>query len=192
MIRVLRTALEEADRSGDSGMARTYLLVDLGAVARRILGRRGATSEGMEGTEPLAELAPEPETTDGGRGQGRSTLSRLFVLGAIVGIGYMMSRRSGSMDEVVDKATEQARSVADQTAMRSGEMAGHTETASQEAAEQIEEVGEKAAEKVEEGGEKAADQMEEAGETVEEVERTAEEKTEEMTESGEEGEETGE
>lgn len=189
MIRVLRTALEDADRSGDSGMARTYLLVDLGAVVGKILGRRGAS---VGGSEPLAELAPDPETTGGGRGQGRSTLSKLFLLGAVVGIGYMMRRRSGSMNEVVDKATERAREVADETAMRSGEIAGRTETASKEVADQIEEAGEMAAERVEEGGETAADQMEGAGETVENVEQKAEEKTEEMTDTGEEGEETEE
>lgn len=189
MVRVLQTALEDGDRSGDSGMARTYLLVDLGAVVGKILGRRGASAGG---SEPLAELAPEPETTEGGRGQGRSTLSRLFLLGAVVGLGYMLQRRSGSMDEVVDKATERAREVADETAMRSGEMAGRTETASKEAAHQIEEAGEMAAERVEEGGEAAADQMEGAGETVENVEEKAEEATDEMTDAGEEGEETEE
>jgi hypothetical protein len=189
MVRVLRTALEEADRSGDNGMARTYLLVDLGAVASRVLGRRGPSSEGAEA---LAELASEPESDGGGRGQGRSTLSRLFLLGAVVGIGYMLSRRSGSMDEVVDKATERARSVADETAMRSGEIAGRTETATQEAAEKVEEAGEKAAESVEEGGEAAADQIEQAGETVENVEQQAEESAEEMTDTGEGGEETEE
>ena len=198
MMRVLRTAVEDANRSGDRSMARTYLLVDLGAVAGKMLGRRSAS---VDGSEPIAELAPEPEPTKGGRGQGRSTLSRLFLLGAVVGIGYMMRKRSGSMNEVVDKATERAREVADQTAMRSGEMAGRTETASKQAAEQIQETGEsaaeriqegseKAAERVEEGGEQAADQMEGAGETVENVEQTAEEKTEEMTgEGGEESEE---
>ena len=215
VVRAIRTALEDAEMGRSSGsdgrkLARTFLLIDLGAAMGYLLGDRGSTSNG---TESIAEMVPESTSGAGTEIQiqdqqseqsgGRGTLSKLFLLGAVVGIGYVLRTRMGSMDRVVDKATERARTVSDEAAMRSGEAAGRAETVSQEAAETIEETGERAAERiqegsemaadrVEEGGQQAADQMESAGETVEEAEGQMEEKAEEMTKSGEGGEESDE
>jgi hypothetical protein len=205
IIRAFRMALEntESGRSSGSsgrGLARTFLLIDLGAAIGYLLGDRGSTSNG---TDSIAEMVSEPASGAGTEIQiedqqsgGRSTLSKLFLLGAVVGIGYVLRTRMGSMDRVVDRATERARTVSDEAAMRSGEAAGRTETTAQEAAETIEETGDRAAERiqegsemaadrVEEGGQQAADQMESAGESVEEVEGQMEAKADEMTEGGE-------
>lgn len=205
LVRAFRMALEDAEmgRSGSSGqgLARTFLLIDLGAAMGYLLGNRGNS----DGAGAVAEMVSEPasdveaELDTGQQSGGRSTLSTLFLLGAVVGIGYVLRTRMGSMDEVVDQATERARTVSDEAAMRMGETAGRTETAAQQAAdtiaetgemagEQIQEGSETAADRVEEGGEQAADQMQGAGETVEEVEGQMEEKADEMKEGSEEGE----
>lgn len=221
MMRAIKMALEEAEDGRSSGsagreMARTFLVVDLGAVVGYLFGDRKSMSgavetlaevapeQDVEGTseqdvevasERATEMAPEPGTDDGGGGRG--VLSKLFLLGVVVGLGYAARTRMGSGDKLVDKATDRARSVADEAAMRSGEAAGRTETVTGEAAERIEESGEMAAERiqegsemaaerVQEGGEQAADQMEEAGETVENVEEKAEESVGESTSEGDE------
>ena len=217
-MRAFRMALEDAETSGSSGsgsgkLARTFLLIDLGAAIGYLLGDRGSRSDG---TEAIAEMVPESTIESGTEIQiedqqsgGRSTLSKLFLLGAVVGLGYVLRTRMDSMDQIVDQATERARTVTDDAAMRSGEAAGRTETMAQEAADTIEETGEMAAERiqegsemaaerVEEGGEQAADQMQGAGETVEEAEQQREERAagmpedSEAGESGEEDEETEE
>jgi len=200
IVRAIRMALEDAEMGRSSGsdggkLARTFLLVDLGAAMGYLLGDRGSRSNG---TESIAEMVPEPasqsrtEIRTKQESGGRSTLSRLFLLGAVVGIGYVLRTRMGSMDRVVDEATERARTVADETAMRSGEIAGRTETVSREAADRIEGTSETAAERVEETGEMAADEIEKAGETVEEAEQQMEEQAEGMKEGGEETDEESE
>ncbi|WP_137284930.1 hypothetical protein [Halorussus salinisoli] len=199
-VRILRAAMEDGDgeRSGPSRenrLVRTFLLVDLGAAMRYLRGRRG----GSEAAEALTELAPEVELeaeSDEG-GQGRGVLQRLFLLGVVVGLGYVLSRRSESMGQVVSQATDRARSVADQAEMRSGEMAGQTEAAAGEAADRIEETGgavtDEAADRVREGGEMAADHVQESGEmAADEIEEAAD-ATEEAEEKAEDtGSESGE
>jgi hypothetical protein len=200
VVRAFRMALEDAEMGGasgskGSGLARTFLLIDLGAAVGYLLGNRGSKS-GNAGA--IAEMVSEPASqsrTEIGTEQqsgGRSTLSKLFLLGAVVGIGYVLRTRMGSMDRAIDEATERARTVADETAMRSGEIAGRTETVSRETADRLEGTSETAAERVEEAGEMAADEIEKAGETVEEAEQQMEEQAEEMTEGGKETDEESE
>jgi hypothetical protein len=194
LVRALRVAMEDGESrssgSGTRGLARTFLLIDLGALVGYLFGNRGSNGGGAEA---LAQMVPEQavETTasmeteqDSG---GRGILSKLFLLGAVVGLGYVLRTRMGSMDRVVEEATDRAQTVTDEGVMRMGETAGRTEVAADEAADTIEEAGEMAAERVEETGEMAADQMESAGETVEAAEQQAEEKAEEMTEGRDEG-----
>jgi len=214
-VRAVKTAMERAESDGQGGsQGRAFLVVDLGATIGSLLGNRSGPSATVE---QVAERARDVATDEGlavtgearerstrGRdGGGRSTLRTLFLLGAVVGIGYAVRRRMGSMDEITEQATERAREMADETAMRTGEAAGRTESATGEAAERIEETGEMAAEQVEsgseqvadrvrEGGEGAADQMESAGETVEEAEREAEERAEEMSDDENENEDENE
>ena len=211
MMRMFEVAAGESE-SGDGRMVRPFLLVDLAAALDYLRGTRGGTgrllADGVERTLLSQSSEAESRRARGGRsrgesrrgspdgernrrgessGSGTSVLPRLFLVGAVVGLAYVLRKRSGSVDEVASKATDRARSVADRTARRSGEAAGRAETMTDEAADTIRERGETAAEavqegsetaaeQVEEGGERAADQIEGAGETVEEVEEKAEEK----------------
>ncbi|MFC4550883.1 MULTISPECIES: hypothetical protein [Halorussus] len=194
LMRAFEVVLEEAEsgrsRSQDGRIVRPFLLVDLGAALGYLRGKRGGTTETVANSVEET-LETRMESSDRGRsgrsgGGGRSILSRLFLVGAVVGLAYVLRKRSGSVDELASKATDRARSVADETARRSGEAAGRAETVTDEAADTIRERGEmaaetvqegseKAADRVEEGGERAADQIEGAGETVENAEEKAEE-----------------
>jgi hypothetical protein len=179
-----------ATAARDTDIARTFLLVDLGAAMNYLRGRRGSS----EATEALTEMVSEPELTETGGesnsgGQGRGTLSKLFLVGMVVGLGYMLRKRSGSVGQTVSQATDRAREVADETELRSGEMAGRTETVTEKAADRIEETGEtvadEAADRVRESGEMAADSVQESGEMAADEIEGAAEKTEEAEEKAE-------
>ena len=180
-------------------IARAFLVIDVGAAANRLLRGRGAPSDAVE---TLVEPAADIDADEGGRGRG--TLSRLFLLGVIVGLSYVLRSRSGSVGEVVGTATERAQSVADETARRSGEIAQRTTAVTGQVADRIEQTGETAADRIEETGEMAADRIEETGETagdtiqesgematdqIEEATETVEEMEEEAIGEGEEGQE---
>ena len=199
LMEVLRVALEESETSASSAsrgqkIARAFLVIDVGAAVNRLRRGRGAPSEAAE---TLAEPATDIEAEEGGKG--RSTLSRLFLLGVVVGLGYVLRSRSGSGSEsvgkVVDTATERAQTVADETARRSGEIAQRTTAVTGQVADRIEQTGETAADRIEDTGEMAADTIQEGGETatdqIEEATETVEEMEEEAMGEGE-GEATGE
>lgn len=211
LMQVLKVAIEESGMGASSAsrgdkIARAFLVIDVGAAAKRLLRGRGGPTEAVETlVEPALDIEGEAEKGS----QGRSTLSRLFLLGVVVGLGYVLRSRSGSgsVGEVVDTATERAQTVADETARRSGELAQRTtavtgqvaeriEQTGETAAERVEETGEMAADRIEEGGEKAADTIQESGETatgqIEEATETVEEMEEEAMGEGEESEETEE
>lgn len=207
LMQVLKVAIEESGMDASSAsrgrkIARAFLVVDVGAAVNRLLRGRGGPSEAAE---TLVEPALEIETGEGR--QGRGTLSKLFLAGVVVGLGYVLRSRSGSVGKVVDTATQRAQTVADETARRSGEIAqrttavtgqvaGRIEESGEMAAERIEQTGEMAAERIEGGGEMAADRIQESGEMatdqIEEATETVEEMEEEATSEGEEGEETEE
>jgi hypothetical protein len=198
VVRAFRTMADDEERTAagrDTGIARTFLLVDLGAAMNYLRGRRGSS----EAAEALTEMVSEPGSTsglelqsesDGRGGGGRGTLSKLFLVGMVVGLGYVLRQRSGSVGQTVSQATERARSVADRTERRSGEMAGRTEAATEKAADRIEETGEtvadQAADRVRESGEMAADRVQESGEMAADEIEGAAEKTEEAEEQAEE------
>lgn len=221
LVRAIEVVLEEAESGQSSGsrdrsILRPLLVVDLREAIRHLRGGREGATEAIEQT---AEEALSTEMTgdrrgsggsgrsDGSQGSGRGTLSKLFLVGVVVGLGYVMRKRSGSVGEAVTEATERVRGVADETERRSGEMAGRTEAAAGEAADRIEQTGETvadeaadrvresgqmAADSVQETGEMAADEMEGAAEKTEEAENKAEEKADEMDGSGDEDEESEE
>ncbi|UPW01117.1 hypothetical protein M0R88_03205 [Halorussus gelatinilyticus] len=181
IVRAVKMAIQDGDgMSADSRegeIVRTFLLVDLGAAMNYLRGRRGSS----EATEALTELAPEADLESDGSSGGRGMLSRLFLLGVVVGLGYAMSKRSESVGETVGRATDRVREVADQTAIRSGEAAQRTEAVAGEAADRIEEGSEMAAERVQEGGEAAAEQVRERGEmAADSVQEGGEEVSEDM------------
>lgn len=194
LMQVLKVAIEESGMGTSSAsrgdkIARAFLVIDVGAAANRVLRGRGAPSEAAELVEPALNI----EAEEGG--QGRGTLSKLFLLGVVVGLGYVLRSRSesGSVGEVVDTATERAQTVADETARRSGELAQRTTAVTGQVADRIEQTGETAAERVEETGEMAADRIEESGEmaadTIQEGGEAATGQIEEATETVEEMEE---
>ena len=199
LMQVLKVAIEESGMSASGAssasrgdkIARAFLVIDVGAAAKRILRGRGAPTEAAELVEPALDIDVEAEKGS----QGRGTLSRLFLLGVVVGLGYVLRSRSesGSVGEVVDTATERAQAVADETARRSGEIAQRTTAVTGQVADRIEQTGETAAERVEETGEMAADRIEETGEmaadTIQEGGETATDQIEEATETVEELEE---
>lgn len=207
VLRTLKVAMEESE-SGETRngkIVRTFLLVDVGEAVRYLRGRNGRTSEVAEKTVEKAIDAGSDETTTSTspaqESQGRGMLSRLLLVGVVVGLGYLLKSRSGSVDEAVSKTTEQLHSVADKTAVRSGEVAQRTEAVVGQAAEGIQETGEMAADQVETGTEEAADRVRESGETaadqvqeggqtaadqIDEAAETAEETQEQQGEDGEE------
>ncbi|WP_162224595.1 hypothetical protein [Halorussus amylolyticus] len=208
----------ETNRSSGAsrrGMSGPFVVIDLGPVAERFFG-----DSNSEGLEERAESALDAVNTGmqatsssdrDGQSQGRGMLSRLFVVGLVVGLGYVLRRRGGSLGGVLRRATERMRSTADETADRTDEAADRTETVAGTAAQRIRETGEMAAQQVEQGsemvatrieeggetasdrveesGEMAADRMEEAADTAEETAEEAEQASAEMSDSGEETEE---
>lgn len=214
LVRVVEVALgdDESGRSTGSqgkGIVRPFLLVDLRAAVDYLRGNRGGPTEAIgRGAEEVLQTATSEGELERGRssrrgrtsgqtdGGGRGMLSKLFLVGLVVGLGYVMRKRSGSVGEAVSEATDRAREVADETEMRSGEMAQRTEsvadeaadrieeqgeTVADEAADQVREVGETAADSVQESGEMAADEIEEVADTAEEAEQQAEEKVDEVS-----------
>jgi len=147
------------DRAGSDGIAgRAFLVVDLGVVGRYLLGKRGPATEAVEPrTEPVLDVPVERRSDERG---GRGMLGMLFVLGAVVGVGYALRRRTGSGEDLGERADELADSV---------------EAGSESVAEQVRE-----------RGEEAADRVEEAGDTAEEFQTEAEERVDEMTDDGDE------
>ncbi|WP_135828959.1 hypothetical protein [Halorussus halobius] len=183
------TAMERAGSDGER--SRAFLVIDLGSAVGSLFGRGDGSSAVVEAAAERGRRAATDDRERTSQRGGRGTLATLFVLGAVAGLGYVLQRRMGSVDEVVDQATEQVQTVADRTEMRSGEAAEQTEevagaaadrieetggtvaeqveSGSEEVAERVREGGEEAADTVQEGGERAAEQMEEAGERAEET-----------------------
>lgn len=198
VIRAFRMAMgddeELAATTRDDRIVRTFLLVDLGAAVNYLRGRRGSSgaTQALSKLVSESELTSEPELeSESGAGDesGRGILSRLFLVGVIIGLGYVLRKRSGSVSQTVSEATDRAREFADETELRSGEMAGRTEVVTEEAADRIEETGEtvadEAADQVRETGEMAGDRVQESGEmAADEIEEVAE-KTEEAEEKAE-------
>ena len=157
LARALTLVRERAGSDGTGG--RAFLVVDLGVVGRRLLGRRGPATESVDSSvEQVLDPPVERRSEEGGGGRG--LFATLFVLGAVVGVGYVLQRRTGSNGDLGERADELADSV---------------ETGSENVAEQVRE-----------RGERAADRLEEAGETAEEFQTDAEERVDEMTDEGEE------
>lgn len=199
VLRTLKVAMEESE-SGETRngkIVRTFLLVDVGEAVRYLRGRNGKTSEVAEKTVEKAIDAGSDETTTSTspaqESQGRGMLSRLLLVGAVVGLGYLLKSRSGPVDEAVSKTTEQLHSVADKTAVRSGEVAQRTEAVVGQAAEGIQETGEMAADQVETGTEEAADRVRESGETAaDQVQEGGQKAADQIDEAAETAEETQE
>ncbi|WP_433623589.1 hypothetical protein [Halomicrococcus sp. NG-SE-24] len=196
VFRILEVATE-GDELEDGETVRAFLLVDIGQAVRYFLGRDSRTSNVAEKTvekalearsdEATVSTSPTQETRER---QSGGTLSKLLLVGVVVGLAYLLKSRSGSVDEAVGKTTEQLHSVADKTAVRSGEVAQRTEAVVGQAAEGIQETGEMAADQVETGTEEAADRVRESGETaadqVQEGGQTAADQIDEAAETAEE------
>ncbi len=216
-VRILKVPMEENESEGaqNGKIVRAFLLVDIGQAIKYLFGSGGTTSEVAERTvEKVLDTETDEATTSARvnqKSQGRGVLSKLLLVGVVVGLGYLLKSRSESTGEVVSKTTDRARSLADETARRSGEVAQRTEavtgqvaeriqekgetaadqveTGTKEAADQVEEGGEMAADQVQEGSQKAADQIEEAAETAESTQEQSEEADEEMSNEDDQSEE---
>lgn len=208
----VREAMEEAETdrepdSGGRGISGTVLLLGVGAAigyllrgrGMDILGpfgptpeREGPSAAPMTRPEPTAE-PDEPEAADDSSGRG--LLSKALLVGAIVGIGYLLRSRTGAVDRLASGVRTKAGMAAEETEAYTEELAKETETMAEEAAERvavggetvadrIETGGEEMAEEVEETGEEMAEEVEEMGERAEEMEEEVEERAEDMQEAG--------
>lgn len=174
----------QADDPDGSGAIRPFLVIDL----RRALQTVREIDTPVPGIDQAAEAASELAGDDDNQSKsssqseseqepsGRGLLSKLFVLGVVVGIGYALrKRRSGrSVDEAAEEAAEETQTIAERaasTVQRRGEVA----------ASRIEEGTGAIAERIEETGEESAQQIQESGEQIDEVESRAEEKIEDGT-----------
>jgi len=159
---------ERAQRAGRSRTRRffgTLLLISIGATVGYLLQRRRTDTDSIaEDLEPITESEPEigeePVEESGGRG----IVSKLLLVGTVVGIGYVLKSRSGSVDEVVSEATEQVQSVTEKTIGESDQADEKVE----EVAEKAEEASEIAAEGIESTGEDVSEQVDEAAKDLEE------------------------
>ena len=165
---------ERSSRSRGRRFVRSLTLLGVATAIGYLLGAGSATGDGFE-METETETQPEPDSgTEASESSGRgSLLTKLVFGGTILGVAYAFWSRQGSVDEVVDQATEQVQSVAG-----TEEATEKVTAVTGEAAERIQETGEEAAETIEEGTEEVADQVEETGEEVEE-QAGEEEETEE-------------
>jgi len=141
------------------------LLISIGATVGYLLQRRRTDTDSIaEDLEPITESEPEigeePVEESGGRG----IVSKLLLVGTVVGIGYVLKSRSGSVDEVVSEATEQVQSVTEKTIGESDQADEKVE----EVAEKAEEASEIAAEGIESTGEDVSEQVDEAAKDLEE------------------------
>lgn len=178
-----------AEQAEGNGVLRPFLLVDLRPLFRYLRrGEREVPAIGEAATE-LARSADVEQQSDGGGG----TLSKLFLLGIVVGLGYALRSRSrsrgGSVDETAQRTAEEAETLADRAAntiQRRGEVAAtRIEEGSEALAERIETTGEQTAEQIGEAGERIEDVESEAEERMEDVQEDAEETADEMTEDEE-------
>ncbi|WP_227778051.1 hypothetical protein [Haladaptatus pallidirubidus] len=217
IVRVLEVAMEENDPEAaqNDKMVRTFLLVDINQAIRYLLGNDRATSSNTEQIAKQALNTEAKEMTSSAqpeqKSEGQSTVSKLLLVGTVIGLGYILKSKSKAMNKVVSKTTDQAHSIADKTTKRSDEMAQQTkavagqaaqriqergetaadqvEAGTKEAAEQVDKRGEIAADQIQEGSEKAADKIDEAAETVESTQEQQEEADEERSNEDEQSEE---
>lgn len=174
IVRTLKVAMEENEgrELSDDKIVRTFLLIDVGAALKYLL-RTNRTTSDIVGKTLETDLAMDTQTNkdirlDQERQRG-GVLSKLLLIGAIVGLGFVLRSRMESMNKVVSKVTDQAHSVANETARRSGEAAHRMEAVTGQVAEKMQEGGERAADQVQEGGQKTADQIDEAADTAEDT-----------------------
>lgn len=190
VMQAIRMAREESDamrstESQDGKIVRSFLLIDVGAALDYFRSRRGGRGATSEATEALTEMVPEPEVEE--ESGGRGILSRMFVLGLVVGVGYMLRRRSGSGGQVTGKVTERAESVADETVDSTHEAAERTSSVTGMVAERLQQGGEMAADRIQMGSERLADTIQqEGGEAAGRVETGTEQAAERVETSGEE------
>ena len=203
----VREAMEEAEAererdSGGRGIPGTVLLVGVGAAIGYLLSSRGMGILGPFGPTPEREessTAPrtrpepttepeEPEVED--TSSGRGLLSKALVVGAIVGIAYLLRSRTDAVDRLAAGVRTKAGMAAEEPEAYTEEVAEETEAMAEEAAERVAVGGETVADRIETGGEEMAEEVEEAGEElagdVEEMGERAEEIEEEMEETADE------
>lgn len=173
VVRTLKVAMEDSkSRESQNGkIVHMFLLIDITEAIRDLLGEEETKSKTAERTlKKAVDTEPDKATTSTqSDDQGRGILSKLLLLGAVVGVGYVLKSRSGSMDKnkILRKVSDQAQSVADETTKRSSKIAERTGTVTEQTSEKIQQGGETAADQVQEEGQKAADQINKAAETAE-------------------------
>lgn len=148
--------------SSEGGLSGPFLLVDLGAIVDSFRGS-GAADVG----ESAAEIATDPDEGT----SGRSTLTKIVVVGTALGVAYALSSRVRSVDEPVDETESIARKAAN-TIQQRGELA----------ADRLEEGSRTVAQRIDEGTDRTTDRVDEATETVETVEEKASETVEDVEE----------
>lgn len=190
---VEETGKEQSVASFGDGTVQLLLLVDLKSALNYLRETRSEAREMGEMSEMSETIDIDTSTSTqqkSGGSKGRGTLTRLFLVGAVVGLGYVLRRRMGSVDEVVTEASDRAQSVAERTSERTSEFAEQTTAVTDEAANTVEESSEQVADQIESGGEAAADQIESTGETAaDEVDSSGDATAERVEEVSEEMEE---
>jgi len=166
-----KEAMEEAEQERSSAargrrLVRMLMLVGSGVAIGYRMRSEESMSEAMLAEE--TEKIEQREKSDDDEQSGGSTLRKLLLAGIGVGAVYALKSRMGSVDKVVDKATEQAQTVAEQTSERTDEAAERISTVTGEASDRVEQTGDQAAEQIGEKGDEAAQQVEQAAEKAEE------------------------
>lgn len=159
---------ERSARARSRKLFRSLLFATLSAAVGYALRRADPESAGSiveKAAEPDIESIREPtvEEESGGRG----LLPKLLLVGALAGLGYALSRRYGSVDEVVDVVTERTEEAAEETSERTGEFAEETSEMTEEIGETIDETGDEAAESIDETGDEVAGGIDQTAEELE-------------------------
>lgn len=165
------------------------------AVGYALRGREGevaATVERAELPDEALEMVPDAaETVPGApiqreqeqQSSGQSgVLSKLGVITVAAAGLYLLRRREGSTQEMVQQATQRARDVGDQAEERSQEIGEQTEAVAGGASDRLDQAGEQIGEGAAGAGEAVSEGVDDAAGVAEDVQEDAEEATDEANE----------
>ncbi len=160
ILHILEGTDVDVSSPGKSKRSGPFLLVDLGTAVNYLRGRRAGTSMIGEAASELTS-STDMETANSGRGR----LSKLLVIGVVLGLAYLVRNRTRQTDDAAEETAAEAESLAERAAatiQQRGEMA----------ATRIEEGSEAVAERLEERGVEAAATIEDTGDTIDETQDT--------------------
>lgn len=189
--------IEEAETTRAKQMRRRGIVgstIGLGIGAAIGYALRGSETELLEeadiGAEAV-EMVPEAAETVTGTAVEREReqssrrsgmLSKLAIVTAAATGVYLLRRRSGSPQEMVQEATQRARTVGEETEERSDEIGEQTEAVAGGAADRLDQAGERIGEGAAGTGEAVSEGVDDAADVAEDVQEEAEEATDEADE----------